>query len=354
MTSKTKEKDINEEFFKNLDKSEKYIWLCNDCKKFTYTTEYSKEHKRCWADLVENMYDDIKKINEDNLESVQGMSSEFKDEVEFMSKKFQYFEENNPFEMNLKLVNKIYDNIIDMINKKRDEALEKMTSLRDNYMRNIQQNINKVQNMIDKSEEVMNKIKAELNKMKKQTPVQFCKDLLKSNISSDLVDDCSDIATFQRQEFTKIKQSFIDTNTVVYNDSNAVIDQGKNLREFLIEKINNFYSNYSKYQTKYAFTVVMNMKEFIVYLIDSNKVTKVSYVNDFVIPSYARWVDISGDKLILTGGEKDYIESLNSTYMFKFRKFENTDEGFSAKVFLKANMIYKRRAHSLIYFNDYL
>lgn len=350
----TKKPDSIEEFIKNIDKNEKYIWLCNDCKKFMYTKEYSKEHKRCWADLVENMYDDIKKINEDNLESVLGMSTEFKEEVDFMTKKYQYIEDNNPFEMNLKLVNKIYDNIIDLVNKKREEALEKMTSLRDNYMKNIKQNIDKVQHMIDKSNDVSSKLKIELDKMKKSNAVQFCKELLVSNVSSDLVDDCSDIATFQRQEFTRIKQSFIDTNTVVYNDSNAVIDQAKNLREFLIEKINNFYSNYTKYQSKYAFTVVMNMKEFIVYLIDSNKVTKVSYVNDFVIPCYARWVDISGDKLILTGGEKDYIESLNTCYMFKFRKFDGSDEGFSAKVFHKASMNYRRRAHSLIYFNDFM
>ena len=319
-----------------------------------YTKEYSKDHKRCWADLVENMYEDMKKTNEDNLESVQGMSAEFKEEVEFMAKKFQYIEENNPFDMNLKLVNKIYDNIIELVNKKREEALFKMTSLRDNYMKNIQQNIAKVQNMIDKSDNVSKKLSEELAKMLKQAPAEFCKDLLTSNVSSDLADDCNDIAIFQRQEFTRIKQSFIDTNTIVFNDSNAVIDQSKNLREFIIEKINNFYSNYTKYQSKFAFTVVMNKKEFIVYLIDSNRVTKVSYINDFVIPCYARWVDISGDKLILTGGEKDYIESLDSTYMFKFRKFDGTDEGFSAKVFHKKSMNYRRRAHSLIYFNDYM
>lgn len=346
--------DINQEFLKNLDKNEKYVWLCNDCKKFMYTKEYSKEHKRCWADLVENMYDDIKKINEDNLESVEGMSGEFKEEVEFMTKKYNYIDENNPFEMNLKLVNKIYDNIIEVVNKKREEALEKMTGLRDNYMKNIKQNIEKIQSMIDKSNDVSSKLKSELDKMNNQNSVQFCKDLLESNVSSDLVDDCSDIATFQRQEFTRIKQSFIDTNTVVFNDSNAVIDQAKNLREFLIEKINNFYTNYTKYQSKYAFTVVMNMKEFIVYLIESSKIAKVTYVNDFVIPCYARWIDISGDKLILTGGEKDYIESLNTCYMFKFRRLDGNEDGFSAKVFHKASMKYRRRAHSLIYFNDFM
>jgi hypothetical protein len=354
MATKGKTTDPNDEFFRKADKNEKYIWLCYDCRKFMHTKEYSKEHKRCWADLVENMYEDMKKTNEDNLESVQGMSSEFKEEVEFMSKKYQYIEDNNPFEMNLKLVNKIYDNIIELVNKKRDEALSRMTTLRDNYMKNIQSNITKIQSMIDKSDDVSKKLSSEIKKMNKISPVDFCKELLNSNVSSDLADDCNDIAIFQRQEFTRIKQSFIDTNTIVFNDSNAVIDQSKNLREFLIEKINNFYANYTKYQLKYAFTVVMNNKEFIVYLIDSNKVTKVSYVNDFVIPCYARWVDISGDKLILTGGEKDYIESLNSTYMFKFRKFDGSDEGFSAKVFHKADMNYRRRAHSLIYFNDFM
>ena len=53
---------------------------------------------------------------------------------------------------------------------------------------------------------------------------------------------------------------------------------------YITEKINNFYQNYIKYQSKYAFNVVMNNKEFIVYLIDSNKITKVTYVYDFVIP----------------------------------------------------------------------
>jgi len=226
--------------------------------------------------------------------------------------------------------------------------------LKDNYMKNIQQNISKIRSMIDKSVDIDKRLQNELNKMGRQTAFDFCRELLDSNISSDLADECNDVAIFQRQEFTRIKQSFIDTNTIVFNDSNALIDQCKNLREYLSEKVFNFYSNYSKYQSKYAFTVVMNNKEFIVYLIDNNKITKVTYVNDFVIPCYARWIDISGDKLILTGGEKDYIESLNSTYMFRFRKYDGTDEGFSAKVYHKSDMIYRRRAHSLIYFNDFI
>ena len=51
--------------------------------------------------------------------------------------------------------------------------------------------------------------------MDKQTPMEFCKELLNSNTSSDLADECNDLSIFQKQEFTRIKQSFIDTNTIV-------------------------------------------------------------------------------------------------------------------------------------------
>lgn len=346
--------DEYKEVCKSHDGKDKLIWLCYDCRKFTCTKCYAKDHKRCWSDLVENMYDEMKKTNEDNLESIRGMCDEFQEEAKFMDKKYEYIQENNPFEMNIKLVNKIYDNIIDLINVKREETLRKMNSLKDNYMKNIQQNIYKIKSMIEKSKDIDEKLSDELNKISKLTPFDFCRELLDSNVSSDLADECNDVAVFQRQEFTRIKQSFIDTNTIVFNDSNTLIDQCKNLREYLNDKVYNFYNNYAKYQSKYAFTVVMNNKEFIVYLIDGNKITKVTYVNDFVIPCYARWIDISGDKLILTGGEKDYIESLNSTYMFRFRKYDGTDEGFSAKVYHKSDMNYRRRAHSLIYFNDFL
>jgi hypothetical protein len=358
LDSKVSTKDPAEEYKEtckgHTDKNEKLIWLCYDCRKFTCTKCYAKDHKRCWADLVENMYDEMKKTNEANLESIKGMREEFQEESEFMDKKYTYIEENNPFDMNIKLVNKIYDNIIDLISQKREDTLRKMNSLKDNYMKNISQNISKIKSMIEKSDDIDTRLNSELSKMANQTPFDFCRELLDSNVSSDLADECNDVAIFQRQEFTRIKQSFIDTNTIVFNDSNALIDQCKNLREYMTEKLSNFYTNYQKYQSKYAFTVVMNNKEFIVYLIDNNKITKVTYVNDFVIPCYARWIDISGDKLILTGGEKDYIESLNSTYMFRFRKYDGSDEGFSAKVYHKADMIYRRRAHSLIYFNDFI
>jgi hypothetical protein len=331
------------------------VWLCYDCRKFTCTKCYSKQHKQCgWADLIENMYDEQKKNNEENLTAMKGMREEFLEEVEFMEKKYKYIEENNPFDCNIKLVNKIYDNIVDLINKKREETLKKMEALKENYMKNIQQNITKIRVMIDKSQDLDSRLTEELEKMEKQSHIEYCRDLLDENISDNLADECKNIENFQLEEFTRIKRSFIDTNTIVFNDSNALIDQCKNLREYMVEKLHNFYTNYSKYQLKYAFTVVMNNKEFIVYLIDSNKITKVTYVNDFVIPCYARWIEISGDKLILTGGEKDYIQSLNSTYMFKFRRYDGSDEGFTAKVYHKADMLYRRRAHSLIYFNDYI
>lgn len=346
--------DFRQNCKKHMEAKEKFIWLCYDCRKFVCTRCYSRDHKRCWADLVENMYDEMKKTNEANQESIKGMREEFIEEAEFMEKKYRYIEDNNPFDMNIKLVNKIYDNIIEIINQKRDETLKKMNSLKTNYMKNIEQNISKIKAMIEKSDEIDLKLGDEVKKMGKQNAFDFCRELLDSNVSSDLADECNDVAIFQRQEFTRIKQSFIDTNTIVFNDSNALIDQCKNLREHLTEKISNFYSNYAKYQSKYAFSVVMNNKEFIVYLIDDNKINKVTYVNDFAIPCYARWIDISGDKLILTGGEKDYIQSLNSTYMFRFRKYEGTEEGFSAKVYQKADMNYRRRAHSLVYFNDFI
>ena len=50
------------------------------------------------------------------------------------------------------------------------------------------------------------------------------------------------------------------------------------------------------------------------------------------LPSYAGWIEISGDKLLLTGGEKDFIESLSSTYLFKFSVYSTHQDGFQAKV----------------------
>jgi len=335
-------------------KGDIFIWLCYDCKKFVCTKCYSKDHRNCYADLIENMYDVCKKTNESNLESVRGMNGEFQEEVDFMEKKFRYFKDNNPFDMNITLVNKIYDNIVELITQKREETLKTMNGLKENYTKNIIQNIDKIKTMIDRAKKTETKLKEELRKMEKKSPFDFCGELLDSNVNNDLTEECTDIAIFQRQEFTRIKQCSIDTNTIVFNDSNAVIEQCKNLREYMSEKVSNFYVNYEKYRSKYAFTVVMNMKEFIVYLIDKHEINKVTYMNEFVIPCYARWINISGEKLILTGGEKDYIESLNMTYMFRFRKYEAPEIGFSAKVFHKADMLYRRRAHSLIYFNDFM
>jgi hypothetical protein len=43
------------------------------------------------------MYDEMKKTNETNLESIKGMKQEFVDEAEYMEKKFEALIENNPF-----------------------------------------------------------------------------------------------------------------------------------------------------------------------------------------------------------------------------------------------------------------
>ena len=52
---------------------EKNIWLCYDCHKFTCTKCYAKEHKHCWADLIENMYSEMEETNKANLEAIRGM-----------------------------------------------------------------------------------------------------------------------------------------------------------------------------------------------------------------------------------------------------------------------------------------
>ncbi|MCQ2820702.1 MAG: hypothetical protein MJ252_25850 [archaeon] len=77
------------------DSKDKDVWLCYDCKKFTCTKCYAKEHKHCWADLVDNMYDEMKTTNSSNLEAVKEMNKEFQEQVDFMKKKYEDFKENN-------------------------------------------------------------------------------------------------------------------------------------------------------------------------------------------------------------------------------------------------------------------
>jgi hypothetical protein len=50
-----------------------------------------------------------------------------------MEEKYEYFLANNPFDMNIKLVNKIYDNIEELINKRREDTLQRMNLLKENY-----------------------------------------------------------------------------------------------------------------------------------------------------------------------------------------------------------------------------
>ena len=301
------------------------------------------------------MYEDIRSDNESNLKLLVEMKGEFNSHLEFMESKNDYITKNNPFDSHVILINKIYDDIINSINKNRNKAIENISKLKESYMKNINNNIEKVRDIVEKSEETERGFSNEIKKTANLTPFDFCTNYIVHNKSDLLAESCEEIKNFSDQDFNRIKQSFIDTNTIIFNDSNILIDQCKNFREYLGDKIINFYNNYSKYEKKYAYTVVMNKREFIVYLIENNKVNVVNYTNDFIIPSYARWIEISGDKLLLTGGEKDYIESLNSTYLFKFSNYDPYSQNeFQAKVMQKADMRFKRRAHNLIYFNDFI
>ena len=115
----------------------------------------------------------MKKTNESNLEAIKGMRSEFQDEVKFMEEKYDYFLKNNPFDMNIKLVNKIYDDIIELVNKKREDTLHRMNLLKENYEKNITQNIEKIKEMIKKSDDIERRINKELQKMSKQHPFEL-------------------------------------------------------------------------------------------------------------------------------------------------------------------------------------
>lgn len=301
------------------------------------------------------MYDDAKIECESNLKILLEMKDEFSTQLDLMERKSDYFNKKNPFDVNENLINKIYDDIINNINDNRKKSLANMSKLKENYENNISLNIEKVKDVIIKCNATEKGLNNEIQSMSTLKPLEFCKEYVIENKTDALIDSCEEIKVFSEQDFTRIKESFIDTNTIIFNDANIVVDQCKNFREYLSDKVSNFYTNYKKYEKKYAFTVVMSRKEFIVYLIENNQVNVVNYKNDFLIPSYARWIEISGNKLILTGGEKDYIESLNSTYMFKFSNYEDYDqESFQAKVYQKADMLYKRRAHNLIYLNDYI
>ncbi len=46
----------------------------------------------------------MKKTNEYNLEANCGMRNEFAEEVNFMERKYEYFLDNNPLDMNIKLI----------------------------------------------------------------------------------------------------------------------------------------------------------------------------------------------------------------------------------------------------------
>ena len=50
--AKTPADDFRDSCKGHVDGKDKLIWLCYDCRKFTCTKCYAKDHKRCYADLT--------------------------------------------------------------------------------------------------------------------------------------------------------------------------------------------------------------------------------------------------------------------------------------------------------------
>src|SRR3712207_8272557 len=71
-----------------------------------------------------------------------------------------------------------------------------------------------------KSDDIDRRINAELRKMKNQQPFEFCRDLLDTNVSSDLADECNDVNIFQKQELdrksTRLNSSHANISYAVF------------------------------------------------------------------------------------------------------------------------------------------
>ena len=99
-------KEYNETCKNHVDQKEKNIWLCYDCHKFTCTKCYAKEHKHCWADLIENMYSEMEETNKANLEAIRGMRVVMDLVVNHTSDHHKWFKEalsnpESPYRMSL-------------------------------------------------------------------------------------------------------------------------------------------------------------------------------------------------------------------------------------------------------------
>ena len=68
--------------------------------------------------MVENFYTEMKSTTEANQKTLSEMVKEFKEEVNFMEEKLKYFNKNNPFKIDIKLIEKIYDNVIQILKNK--------------------------------------------------------------------------------------------------------------------------------------------------------------------------------------------------------------------------------------------
>jgi hypothetical protein len=171
------------------------------------------------------------------------------------------------------------------------------------------------------------------------------------NTVKELNEQYDEIISFQNTEITRIRQNLIDTGAIVYNASNSILEQSKGLREIVNDKVSDYLTNFQKYQANYVYSPIANTHDILIYAIEENKAIRVSYDNEYIIPACSRWLDIAGNKLLLTGGEKDCYESLNTVFVFTFKRSTNA---VKVDIERKADMLTKRRSHSMIYLNDYV
>lgn len=331
-----------------------YIFGCYDCKKMICPICYSKHHRKCSCDLIENIYKDmISNVNEIQIK-LSDYISDFKDEVSFMNEKHNYFIKNNPFQTLCNIITKIFDNIYDKVSQTKNEIITTLKQYENTYMYNIEDNITRIKNEIHKAENINKRLLLEYKKISKQTPFDYCNDMLIHNTTLNIINEYEEIETFAKHDFTRICQGFIDTNTIVYNDTESLLTKAKTFREFILDKIIKFNSVYTtSYTVKHIFSLIMNSKQFILYSLSNNQLSYIKYNHDYIIPAFTRWIPLTYNKLFVTGGEHNYIDSLNECYMFKFKYIDNT-RITNVDVVPKASMLYKRRAHSLIYCNDYI
>ena len=304
--------------------------------------------------MVDDAKDILIETNKSNLEVLEALVTEFSNEFEFNDHKTKHFLDNSPFDALDEVVDKTFEDIYKRLNKEHEKIKGNLNNVRQNYVANLHQNVNKINKYLNKTKEALAKVTDHLNESVNLDSLLYCEKAFENNITAEVIEVCKQATAFQKQEFLRLKQNFVDTNTVVFNDSIKEIEKAKQFREFIVEQIESFSADYRNWTARNVYTVIMRAKEFIVYLCDENKVVKVTYDNDFTIPNYSRWINVTGNKLLLTGGEKDNIESTSNCYLFIFGAAIDEEESINAAVTKIKNMNQSRRAHSLISINDYM